>query len=214
MRKRMIRFTMYFLAATVLIFGTEGCANKKWELDIGYQADEAQKGPLSEVSSTNFAITKVNDTRANESIGKRRDWTASTAGDIFTSRDVSAIVQTALESELIANGHSIVPAEDADIHIEIDIQNFHTDMRVHSLTVEALTSIDGMIITKENNGELLLHSGQYHGFENFKKAALGKKDMINVSNIALKKFIRDFSRDPDFIEALHEARSASSAKLD
>jgi hypothetical protein len=105
------------------------------------------------------------------------------------------------------NGHTASEAPaGSDAMIHVDLQKYWTDVRVHWTDLEMIATLSADVGIVDSRDQSTVLKKPFACA--FRESALATTDGAykRALNGALREFVRDFSRDPDVLEALSKVQ--------
>lgn len=187
---------------------TSGCALTKANLDVSYDLDKAEKGPLSSVQPLRVNINEFADSRVNkEQIGHKINGLGMETADILTEEPVPEIIHSAITALFEKNGH-LLKKSNEQLVIDGEIKEFWLELQMNMMSIEFMGTMIVTLNVKDAN-QNIIYAREYQGHYDEKKAAGYVKSWEKVMNITLEKLIYQIATDQELVQVLNaQARQA------
>ena len=190
---------VFFIALT-------GCAMRTDHVNPVYTPESGKKSPLSTINPLTISLQVEDQRPADEQdrVGDKKNPFGFVLAKVVSDKDPTAILYDALKAELENNAHRIVKSEEgkADALIKIALKRYWSGYTVHFFDVEMRGTLDTDIAIL--NG---IHQNQFVSkpfnstYRESRQIALDEAFESALKG-ALLEFVRSFSRDPNFLDAL------------
>lgn len=199
------------LVALALAFTASACATGTTNLTLA--TPEARPGVLSEAPSTRLDVA-VNDGRQRQDrIGDKRNGYGMVMGAVGTTQPPPAIVETALEQVVTANGHTL-GADGERYALQANLTNFWFDYRTGLVTVEFFGSVQGEVALVDRTTGQTLYSEAFDGYYSERTGGGLSQTWTRIMNGALADFATKVSMSDglkDAIAATHAPAEGTSS---
>jgi hypothetical protein len=188
----------------VLALAIQACAFTDAKLKVDHSASADIVGPLSELEAIAFSQPELEDGRQDRlRIGWKKNGYGQNTADIFTEKEVTAIVENAVAEAVKDNGHQ-VSQEGAQVKVSGVVDRFWFEMDTNFWTVEFIGDVRATLdFTDAETGESIYKS-TFSGTYSEKKPGGLEKTWSEVMSKAVDKLIEDIVFDENLAEALEE----------
>ena len=182
----------------------QACAFTDTTLSIQHSLDKTFKGPISDVDSTRFVITSLQDQRTQkERIGWKKNGYGQNTADILIDKPATEIVASGIADALTKNGHSSVE-QDGDVRIEGSVDRFWFETDPNFWTVEFSGDLKCTLDFIDNSTNESIYKSDYSGAYRQKTGGGFKDTWTSVMQEALDNLIENIMFDEDLAEALED----------
>jgi len=200
-----------FIVLACVALGLSACAYGDAELALGYNAETAKKGLISEAAATSLFLADVDDQRDDkERIGYKRNGFGQNTADIKSEKPPADIIKDALAVVLETNGHTL-GASNERFSLETTLNNFWFDYKAGFVSVEFYGSIQSVLSLVDQSTGDAVYSETFDGYYSEKTGGGLSGTWTRIMNEAVADLVTKINLSPGFKQALDGIASANES---
>lgn len=202
---------LFLILLTAL--ASSACAYGDAKLALGYNADSAKAGLISEAPSATLYLADVDDRRLDKQrIGYKRNGYGMKTADILSEKPAPEVVKDALAVMLEKNNHKLGDA-DSRYALETTLTNFWFDYKAGFVSVEFYGSIQAELTLADKATGENLYSEVFDGYYSEKTGGGLSGTWERIMNATLADFVNKVNLSPGLSEALAKIAGEAPAPM-
>lgn len=154
--------------------------------------------PLSDISRKTFKVAEVEDVRAEKKVvGYAMNALGMKIKDFVLGEDMKGMLKKSVEDMLEKDGHRLGQGE---YEIKMKLKELWTVQSTHFATLEFNTRMNVEVSLQKGTKEL--YKKDVKARTSSKSAIMGKEKVGRTFSNVIIEFIKELSRDSDFIESI------------